>query len=136
MALVNLGATTPVLPNPLTRATWPAETDAAGDHAEHKGALNNASESPIGLVLVVLIPEAREGRDAEASVHVVPAIWDRTRLDGRRGAAIWCGHGSSLTTWSRSGPWPANPPQPKHPQSQPNRRSGPQPQDEDIFRSK
>jgi len=19
--------------------------------------------------------------------------WDRTRLDGRRGAAIWCGHG-------------------------------------------
>jgi hypothetical protein len=35
--------------------------------------------------------------------------WDRTRLDGREGAAIWCGHGYSPTTLSRSASWPANP---------------------------
>ena len=35
--------------------------------------------------------------------------WDRTRLDGRGGAAIWCAHRDFATTWSRSAPWPADP---------------------------
>jgi IS5 family transposase len=30
--------------------------------------------------------------------------WDRARLDGRQGAAIWCGHGVFVHNWSRSGP--------------------------------
>ncbi len=29
--------------------------------------------------------------------------WDRTRLDGKAGAAIWCGQGYSRTTWSKIG---------------------------------
>ena len=32
--------------------------------------------------------------------------WDRTRLDGRQGASIWCGTGYSPTTWSRTPPAP------------------------------
>ena len=28
--------------------------------------------------------------------------WDPTRLDGKAGAAIWCGHGAFATTWSKS----------------------------------
>ena len=38
--------------------------------------------------------------------------WDRTRLDGRQGASIWCGHGSSPTTWSRPAPSPDDPTRP------------------------
>ena len=38
--------------------------------------------------------------------------WNRTRLDGKDGAAIWCGHGVFTTIWSRSAPWPANRPRP------------------------
>ena len=38
--------------------------------------------------------------------------WDRTRLDGLQGASIWCGHGYSATTRSRSAPLPADPPGP------------------------
>ena len=34
--------------------------------------------------------------------------WDRTRLNGRQGASIWCGTGYSPTTWSRSAPLPAD----------------------------
>jgi IS5 family transposase len=34
--------------------------------------------------------------------------WDRTRLDGRRGAAIWCGHGVFAHNLIRSAPWPVN----------------------------
>jgi len=34
--------------------------------------------------------------------------WDRTRLDGTEGARIWTDRGSSPTTWSRSGLWPAD----------------------------
>ena len=31
--------------------------------------------------------------------------WDRTLLDGKSGAAIWCDMGYSPTTWSRSALW-------------------------------
>ncbi len=56
---------------------------------------------------------------------------DRTRLDGRHGAAIWWGQGYSPITWSRSGPWPADPAQPN---TRPAQRVGP-PQDSDFSRS-
>ena len=41
--------------------------------------------------------------------------WDRTRLDGRHGAAIWCGHGVFAHNLVKIAPWPADPPRRQHP---------------------
>jgi IS5 family transposase len=38
--------------------------------------------------------------------------WDRTRLDGKNGAAIWCRYGIFTHNLSRSAPWPADPARP------------------------
>jgi hypothetical protein len=65
----------------------------------------------------------RTGREGRISYLKHRYGWDRTRLGRRTGAAIWCGHGYSPITWSRSGPSPADPgclaPAPPRPKSWP-----------------
>jgi IS5 family transposase len=47
------------------------------------------------------LPPARQWRTGlEGRISYLKRCygWDRTRLDGRHGAAIWCGHGVFITT--------------------------------------
>jgi len=62
--------------------------------------------------------------------------WGRTRLDGTEGARIWTGQGSSPTTWSRSGRWPADRAMPEDPTLLDPRRRPRRSQAQEFFRSK
>ena len=46
----------------------------------------------------------RTGSEGRISYLKRRYSWDRTRLDGRGGAAIWCAHGDFATTWSNQRP--------------------------------
>jgi hypothetical protein len=46
----------------------------------------------------------RTGSEGRISYLKRTCGWDRTLLDGRNGATIWCGHGYSPITWSSSEP--------------------------------